>query len=144
MDNPYSAPPPTDAIAVGKPPSLAFTKIARMSWVLPLACLGCSVIANTALREVPMLGLIGGLVFLAGTIIGGGLALVSLAASLRYSGVLRHAIGGLITSALLGLLLIGSFVAVNAARDAARRARVQRNLDSLQEGIDRYKANAQP
>jgi hypothetical protein len=122
MQNPYAAPQQADSPI---PESVFFQKLARLSWVLPLSCLAFSIFMNTVLRETPMMGLIGGLVFFAGTIVGGILAVVALLAAIKYRRVIKHAVAGLVTTTLLAVLIVGSLLAVQAAREAARRARPQ-------------------
>ena len=139
MENPYAPPTATDARVRAESP--LFTKIARLSWVLPLASLAVTVVLNTAFRQIPIIGIVGFLAFAGGTLIGLVLAIIGLVAALRYQRVFKHAISGFATSVLLLLLIVALFQATAMARDAARRARARDNLNEAQQALDQYKAH---
>ncbi len=141
-NNPYASP-----ADVAAPPPLErplFGKLARLSWQLPTGSLVFTIAMNTVFRNIPMLGLVGGLVFTICSILGLLLAVVAFVASYKSAKVRVHAIGGFLVSSLFIALAVGSFFAVNAARDAARRARVRQNLDQLEQGLNELKRSQSP
>jgi hypothetical protein len=94
-----------------------------MSWLIPLAGLGITVVINAVAKP---LGAVGFVIFAAGVVIGLVLAVLALALSGKYRGVLGHAIGGLVTSIALALLIVGMFWAVAKLRAIQERQRERR------------------
>jgi hypothetical protein len=104
--------------------------LARLSWLIPLACLGITVFFNTVVRPpqgtnatARFLGAAAAVLFIASVGVGFVLAVVSLALSSKYRGVLGHAVGGLVTSVAFALLIVGMFWAVAKLRAILERQR---------------------
>jgi hypothetical protein len=100
----------------------AKVRLARLSWLIPLACLGVTLFVNAVGMQLPdnpvakWIGAAGFVLFVAGVAVGFVLAVVSLALSVKYRGVLGHAVGGLAASVVLGLLIVAMFWALATLR----------------------------
>jgi hypothetical protein len=107
----------------------AKVRLARLSWLVPLACLGVTLLVNAVRMQQPAnrvagwIGAAGFVLFVAGVAVGLVLAVVSLALSVSYRGVLGHAVGGLAASVALGLLIVGMFWALATLRAIQERQR---------------------
>jgi hypothetical protein len=99
---------------------LSKVRLARMSWTLPLFCLGITIVINCVAKP---LGAAGFVIFAGGVVVGFILAIVSLVHSSKYQGVTGHAIGGLVTTIALTLLIAASFWAVSKLREIQERQR---------------------
>ncbi len=122
-DAPDSGPGPP----CGKRYDPAKVRLARLSWLIPLACLAVTVFVNAVRMQQPgnpvarLIGAAGAVLFVAGVGVGFVLAVVSLALSVSYRGVLGHAVGGLVTCVVLALLILAMFWALATLRAIQER-----------------------
>jgi hypothetical protein len=84
-------------------------RLARMSWLIPLASFGIwiiiySIVANTSVEISPLLYNVVLVIFVTGVVIGFVLSVLSLVQSSNYQGMIGHAIGGLVITIALALL----------------------------------------
>ena len=117
MENPYKATESSIDAIVLKPYDQSKVTLARLSWMLPLICLGISIAINVAAKP---LGAIGGFIFMGGVLVGFILAVVALFMSMKYRGVLGHAIAGLIANVVFGIAIIGMFHAISLYRESLK------------------------
>ena len=139
--NPFAAPttPPIPATLRATP------TWHRAAWLLPLVGLGLTVMLNAMGRGMGeagrYLGVFGAVLFIGSVFVGWLLTIGLIFSLLAGRGTLRHFVGGLIANALFTLLLVGAFHASHLARQAARehqqRQQMQRNLDELENAINR-------
>jgi hypothetical protein len=97
-------------------------RMAFLSWVLPAAGTGLSVVINTVAE--PM-GVIGGVLFILGVLSGLGLSIVCIIVCRGQGQSRGHSIAGLVVSGVLVLLVIALLPAVHMAREAAKKAEEQ-------------------
>lgn len=133
MTNPYEgtmAGPPADGL---RPYVESKTNLARWSWKLPLFGLVISIFINACARPF---GIVGGFLFIGSVVVGFILSTIGIVFSFSYSRVARHAVIGLAVNAFLALSIVGMFIAIEAARDAAIKARESRGRDTSTENVN--------
>jgi hypothetical protein len=102
-------------------------RLARLSWLIPVAGAGITLFVNAVRMQQPAnpvarwIGVAGFVLFVAGVAVGFVLAVVSLALSVKYRGVLGHAIGGLVASVAFALLIVAMFWAIATLRAIQER-----------------------
>ena len=101
----------------------AKVRLARMSWVIPLAFPGLAIFINIVAKPI---GAVGGFIFVGGVVVGFLLALFSLAWNWKFRGVIRHAVGGLATSITLALLIAAMVWALAKVRSIQEKQRQER------------------
>jgi hypothetical protein len=95
-------------------------RLARLSWQTPLVCLGVSFFINLVAKPI---GIIGGVIFIGGVVVGLILSIVAAVAAIKYRRGLLHAAAGLVTNILLALAIAGMLHAINLHREFERKER---------------------
>ena len=118
MTNPYEPSLESEVAKPGKPYLKSRSKIAKLSWQIPL----CGLVLTIAINDVAKpFAIVGAIIFIGSVVVGLVISLIGIVFSFSYSRVARHAVGGLILNSLLVLALFSMFGAVSQANKAVIR-----------------------
>ncbi len=112
-------------------------KLAKASWLVPLLGLAATIAANSVARMsgTAGLGAAGFVIFAGSIVVAFVLAIWSLCYAGKYQRVFSHAVGGLITTVALTLLVAASFYAISAVEAAAQTTASLEHLRELAIGM---------